>query len=563
MTEAAIAETPVLVVGAGPVGLLMASELRRHGVECRVVDGNDGPTPLNESRALGIQARTMEVFRDAGVAGTILEQARKMYGLSAYSEGKKVVHVGFDFAGLDTEYPFVLAFPQSRTERVLLDHLGRLGGAVERGTKLASLAQDGSGVTASMEGKDEAKAEIRAGWVVGCDGSRSVVRKALGLAFEGGEYEERFLIADLIVRDWPAARDEISMYLTPDGPLIVFPLLEDDLFRLVDTTGMVPGEDPNSIVARFSDLIHAHACAGARVGAARWTSAFHLHRRVVDDYRQGRCFVAGDAAHLYSPAGGQGMNTGLQDAYNLAWKLALVVKGRSPEALLDSYSAERRPVARGVLRGSDNLTKAVTFRDPIARHLRDKLLSVLGEFDFVGRAAARNISELDLNYRDSPIVGEDHEGFLASIAHGHVRDRLRWLDALRAGDRVPDVLLDHGDGDGDGPPRRLGEFLSGGRHVLLLFDGPDPSASSRIEAASASARSLAGDLVRVVRVTREPSTGPDVLADPSGDLHRRFGAPEGDCLYLVRPDGYVGSRSRPIDAETLGRSLARLFLPAR
>jgi hypothetical protein len=251
------------------------------------------------------------------------------------------------------------------------------------------------------------------------------------------------------------------------------------------------------------------------------------------------------------------MNTGLQDAYNLAWKLALVLKGRAPEALLDSYSAERRPVAQAVLRGSDRMTHLITFRNPVAQRLRNTFLSVLGEFDFARRAAARGVSELEVGYRGSPIVSEHAEGLVSSLVHGDLRHYLDWSHAPHAGDRVPDIPL------GDGPDaRRLGEALSGGLHVLLLFDGPkpDPASSSRADAAIASARSIAGDLIRVLRVSRSETSGPrsDVLPDPSGDVHHRFGA-DSDVLYVVRPDLYVGFRSRPADAESLSTHLASIF----
>ena len=540
----------VLVVGAGPVGLALACELRRHGVSCRVVDSNDGPTPLNESRALGLQARTLEVFHHIGVIDAVLESARKVHGVSAYSEGRRVIHLSFDFEGLETPYPFIAILPQSRTERVLLDRLAALGGSVERGTTLEGLAQDAAGVTARLVDGSGTPREARARWVVGCDGARSAVRKALGLGFEGGEYEERFLLADVHV-DWPFPTDEATIVLTPEGPLGAFPLPGEGRWRLIDTTGMIDTNDPKAIVDRFRELVQAHAAPGATVDDPAWTSSFHIHRRVVDRYREGRCFVAGDAAHLHSPAGGQGLNTGVQDAFNLAWKLAAVARGHSGEALLDTYDAERRPVGREVLRGTDLMTRMATLRNEVARHLRNKLFGLLAEFDFVRRRTTVGVSELGIAYRHSPIVAQDRPHGRGTQAFDH---------GPRPGDRVPDVPI----GDGG----RLFDALTTTRHVLLLFPG---SAATGDAARSEAIRTLDACRERVTRdfsdrvapvlVSRpgvEIPWGGDLLADDGLAAHARFGA-EAACLYLVRPDGYVGYRAQPPDPEKLAEYLGRVF----
>ena len=566
MTESREPEVDVLVIGAGPVGLTMACELRWQGVSCRILDQRAEPTPLVESRALGVQARTLEVFRSLGVADRALAEGHKVHGLNAYADGLRILHLGLDLDDLDTPYPFILVLPQGYTERLLADRLTTLGGAVERGTSLDRIAQDESGVTATVWDGAGVRSEIRAGWVVGCDGARSAVRRELELAFAGSEYEERFLLADLHV-GWAMPRDEAIILLTPEGPLLAFPLPEGR-WRLIDTTGMVDSDEPAQIVARFRELVRRHAQPDAVVDDAVWTSSFHLHRRVVDRFRVGRCFVAGDAAHLHSPAGGQGMNTGIQDAANLAWKLALACRGQAGPGLLDSYEAERRPVAQAVLRGSDVATRMIALRGEVSRGLRNSLLGFLSEFDFVRRRVSMEMSELSIGYRGSPVVAEDRSGVLhAVLPHAHqageagVVDTLDFAVAPRPGDRAPDVPRI----EGEGAPERLLDAFSGTQHTLLLFPGthPDSDAAPLAEAGELARRGHAG-LVRTLWVSADgtaPAWADAAWADRDGAAARRYGA-GAPCLYLVRPDGYIGYRAQPPDAARLGAYLDRLFTPA-
>ena len=548
----------VLVVGAGPVGLTMGCELARHGVRCRVVDADEGPT--DQSRALGIQARTLEVFEDVGVVDAVLKQAKKIRGVGAFADGHRITHITFDLEGMETTYPYLLVLPQANTERILLDRLKEHGVEVERRTSLKGLSQDGSGVTATLVDAEGRASEVRAPWLVGSDGARSVVRKALGLTFEGADYEESFLLADVGLT-WDRPEDEMTILLTPEGPVIAFPLPEPGRCRLVHasmTTLADTEAEPSRVVARFEALLHAHGRPEAVISDPGWTSAFRIHRRLVDRFRQGRCFVAGDAAHIHSPAGGQGMNTGIQDAYNLAWKLGLVTRGAAPESLLDSYSEERRPVVAGVVGGSDLLTRIVTMRNPVARSIRDHVLGLLGEFGFVARRISRAASELEVEYHGSPIVGEDWGGSgLAALA-----DSIDFRAGPRPGDRVPDVRLEPPDDQAG--PLRLFELLRGTRHVLLLFEGshgdPGPGAFGKV---LALARRHAPEIetLLVARGDVAPPSiawdGP-VVRDHLGELHRRFGA-RGPCLYLVRPDGYLGYRAIPPDAGKLESYLRQVF----
>ena len=329
--------------------------------------------------------------------------------------------------------------------------------------------------------------------------------------------------------------DEANVLLTPEGPVAAFPL-PGGQWRLVDTTGIVVGDDPDKIVARFRELVTGNGFPDAEFGQVYWTSAFHIHRRVVDRFRVGRVFVAGDAAHLHSPAGGQGMNTGIQDAYNLAWKLGLVHAGASADSLLDSYQAERRPVAIGVLKGSDRLTRLVTFRNPIARGLRDRLLGVLSEFDFVRRRVSHGASELESatgRARSSRTAGDDSDRSTSAMTPTRATGRPTWPSATarRRGSRT---------------------FLAGTKHVLLLCASEFSGLVEVIRGRHAA---------RIKPVLVVPNDAPpgwpgEVVRDPEGHLQARYG---GDSLTLIRPDGYIAYRSRAADAAGLAAYLDRIF----
>jgi 2-polyprenyl-6-methoxyphenol hydroxylase-like FAD-dependent oxidoreductase len=555
----------ILIVGAGPTGLSLACELRRHGVACRVIDRGTGPTPPHESRALALWERTLEVFTDLGVIGPVLAGARRIHGLSARAGTRRLLHLSLDLDEPDTPYPFVLSLPQGDTERALQDRLSALGGTVERQTALTGLRQEKDRVRATVTGSNGAGRDIEADWLIGCDGPGSVVRHALNLPFTGAEYEERFLLADARL-DWDAPDDEGQIRLLRDGgAMAAFPLPGEGRWRLIDVGGTVETEDPGRVADHFQSVLRANGHPEAAVADVTWCSAFRIHRRIAEHFRVGRCLLAGDAAHIHSPLGGQGMNTGIQDACNLAWKLALVTTGAAPEALLSSYEAERRPVAVSVLRGTDLPTRAVTLRHPVGIGARNALASLLGQLDFVRRRLRRALSELDIGYRDSPIVAEDRSSVLGAVLPvGNGPGLAAYLDfgaAPHAGDRAPDVAFAD---DSDGP-ERLFDAVRDVRHVLLLFEGAGGAG------ALAAALEAVGDLIHGrfaesvgTFLVGHPERAADLrwegprLIDVHGRLHRRFGAAS-PCLYLIRPDRHIGYRAQPPDAVRLAAYLRRLF----
>ena len=550
MTKTTDGNGTVLIAGAGPVGLALAVGLRRFGIDCRVVDA--AAERSIHSKALGVAPRTLEAFGRAGPAERAVAAGHPVRGGRLHAAGRAIGEI--DVRGVESAYPFVLILPQSETERLLAERLEELGGGVERSVALSGFTQDAAGVTATLRHADGREEAARSAWLVGCDGAHSAVRHGLGFDFAGSRYAEGFVLADLRVEfavDGDALPDDrLNVFLHRDGFLAFFPMGDKcpaaagrPLWRIVADlpAATVPSDAAPSrpTLAELQALVDVRGPGGLRLAEPVWTSGFNVSRRQAPRYRDGRVFLAGDAAHIHSPAGGQGMNTGIQDAENLAWKLATTVRGDAGTGLLDSYEAERRPVAARVLRLTDRMTKAVTLHDPVAGFLRDRLAGAL-KLPAVGRRAAAALSELDVRYPRSPIVGESwHDGLPGFLERGP-----------RPGDRAPDAtVLDPQTG---GAVRLFDLFRraagDGPGHTLLLFAAPDATADdvARLIGLTESVRALrslaASPLLALAAAPASPVGCPTFL-DPEGVARGRY-ATSAECLYLIRPDGVVGHRSR-------------------
>jgi 2-polyprenyl-6-methoxyphenol hydroxylase-like FAD-dependent oxidoreductase len=555
----------VLVVGAGPTGLMLAAELARRGVPFRVLDKALEPTQL--SKAIAVHARTLEILHDMGIADELISRGVKLRGTQVFADGKTLVRASFD--ELDSHYPFILAVAQRETEAVLAEHLTKLGGVIERGVELTELTQDDDGVTCTLTKSDGSDEKLRVKYVVGADGASSTVRKRLGLDFAGSSYSEQFVLADVRVR-WDLPDDCVSAFFSHEGVLAVFPLPKGRTRLIASTTVSASDEvrapSLDEIRTRYASASHV----AAEMDDPEWLASFRLHCRQVDRYQVGRVFLAGDAAHIHSPVGGQGMNTGMQDAHNLAWKLALVCHGKSKPELLDSYQAERHAIAANVLRGTDVATRAATLRHPVARAVRNHVARVLSSFEIVQQRIARTAAELDLAYRKSPIVSEKRQSVLA--ARVGARDSAEepnltgWRDfelAPAAGDRMLDATVTP---RGAGSAKRLAEIVDGRRHTLLLFDGRAKTRDgyARLTKIGKTVGEKYRDLIDVHVVVpasdcpSELDWDGSLLFDPEGELEERYGA-SAECAYLIRPDLYVGYRSQPADEESLLAHLSKTF----
>ncbi|MGW7270743.1 FAD-dependent monooxygenase [Streptomyces sp. NPDC054864] len=526
--------TDVLIAGAGPVGLSAAAELRRHGVRCRLVDRL--PERLPYAKAVGVQPRTLEIWDRMGLARAAMENAAPMRGQLIYANGQERARIELE---LPPEVPYgFAALPQYETERLLEEYLAGLGTVIERRTELVSFAQDPDGVTVRLRTASGGEEESHVGYLIGCDGAHSTVRKGLGLTFEGGALPEEYMLGD-VEADWdlPHGYGIRSLHVADDGST-------DDLLVCIPLPGrggryrmsmLVPPELSTRTTGRgragddgvvhglegqvAPELHHLQAVVDrlaprpARLSRLRWSSVFRISHRIVDRYGEGRVFVAGDAAHIHPPTGAQGMNTGIQDACNLAWKLALVVRGTAGPTLLTSYDAERRPVGEEV----------------VGRTVRHATQGIETDPDDPRTLMLRE-AQLLVGYRGGP---------LAHAPYGPT-------DAPQPGDRSPDsggltgTLATY--------PLRLLDVLRGRtEHVLLLYaddiadvnaaaaaatDGGGP-ARAGLETIAVLARGGAPDLAGTLTVPG--------YRDAAGEFARLY-RPEGPTGFVVRPDGQLGAR---------------------
>ena len=378
--------TEVLVVGAGPVGLALASELRRHDITARVIDRHR--EVAQTSRACVIHARTLEVLEPLGVTSDLLTVGVKVPIFRVRDRDRVLVTI--DFSDIDSAYPFTLMYPQDRTERLLLSALERVGGNVERPIELVRFRTHGAGVVATLSTSGD-EAEVDSQWLVGCDGMHSTVREQAGIAFEGAAYEQGFVLAD-VGMSWPLSREEVSLFYSPRGLVVVAPL-PDDRFRIVATDDVAPELPSRDYVQALLDA-RGPSVDAARVHDVAWSSRFRIHHRIASTPRQGRVLLCGDAAHVHSPAGGQGMNTGIQDAMSLAPLLAEVLRG-GDQAVLDRWAADRHRIAAEVIAMTDRMTKMATLTSPLGQSVRNAAVALLGHMPPVRAAAARRLAELD------------------------------------------------------------------------------------------------------------------------------------------------------------------------
>ena len=393
--------TDSLIVGAGPVGLTMAAELARYGVGVRLIDR--APHATETSKALVVWSRTLELMDRMGCSQAFLEAGLRAPGASIRSGGRILGNPRFD--AIASVYNFALMIPQRDTERLLAAQARAFGVEVERQVELTGFAEAGDGVEARLRHADGREETVWTPWLIGCDGAHSTVRHGLGLAFEGAAQGDDWLLADVRL-DGPGAPppDEIATYLHRDGPFVVFPI-PNGRARVVATVGRTEAghRRPDPGLDDVQALVDRRAGGGFRVSDPVWLTNFRINERKVAEYRRGRVFLAGDAAHIHSPAGGQGMNTGMQDAVNLAWKLALVVRAEADTSLLDSYSPERSAVGDLVLRNAGRLTDMATLSNPAAQAARNLALRFLLGLHTVRDRMAATMSEIEIAYGASPL----------------------------------------------------------------------------------------------------------------------------------------------------------------
>lgn len=537
----------VLIVGAGPTGLTLAYQLRRLGASFRIIDKS--PAPSTTSKAIGLQYRVSEVLTWMGLFDRFLARGVMGTGVNFYASGEQVLHLRLDqlhgMSGSGAFEPKSIVVPQSVTEALLIEALGERGIEVERGVTFVEFTQDDKNVTSRVRRADGGEERVESRYLVSCEGPHSLIRKQAGLSFEGKTYPVSYFMADVEL-DWLVSRRDVHVWIHENGMFSAIPMPEERRWRLFVESGKDAEEGATEVTLDLVRRLMAGR-TGDRVTRASnptWLSEFRISCRMVDRFSNGRVFLAGDAAHVHSPTGGQGITTGVQDAYNLAWKLEMVLRGAAPALLLNTYTEERLPVVRSVLKTTDQTAGIFLAHSRFRQLLRDRVVLPLLRSRAMQKRLTRRMSQLDQNYRGSSLSVHQETGLLK---------RAR----VRAGDRTPDVVFRDAR---SGAETSLFTLLGRSR-MIALFGSDEDSAGTRdrpvrLERLMETLRRLGVDSSLVLPGSaQQPCDG---LIDVSGDFHRLYGTC-GEFLYLIRPDGYVGLFQRSIDERALQAYMVELF----
>jgi 2-polyprenyl-6-methoxyphenol hydroxylase-like FAD-dependent oxidoreductase len=511
-------QTDVLIIGAGPTGLALACQLIRYGIDFVIIDKKETTTPY--SKAIGVQARTLEIYEQIGLAdklisaGTIAEKARMFAGGKIRGEA-----IFADIGKGLSPYPFVLIVEQGVHEKLLHDHIRSHGTDVGWETELQSFSQNESGVSALIKNADDVTKTIEAKFLVGCDGAGSLVRKGLGLEFSGSTFERMFYVADVEL-DWEYGHEALQVFLMKNSLLAFFPMVGEKRYRIVGTfPEEFAGDEGDILYEEIEERIRLDSDIKLDITNVNWFSTYKVHTRHVDKFSFGRCFLAGDSAHIHSPAGAQGMNTGIQDGYNLAWKLALVVRGHSGDELLATYNEERLPNAKMLTQTTDRFFGLVAGRNPFLVFLRlfvvPYVANLVLSMESVKRFVFPRISQVAINYR----------GLSLSDQQGNFK--------IKAGDRMPWFEV-----DGASIYDRLREPVF---HLVVFFDG------------KTEIPPLPDDLM-----TAWHGLIDSTVININADISKIFGTTTA-FFIILRPDNYIGLISNDLSPDVVRGYLSRFI----
>ncbi|MCW8416723.1 FAD-dependent monooxygenase [Fluoribacter dumoffii] len=519
----------VLVVGAGPVGLFCANELKRHGLNCRIIDKKS--TLSDKSKALAIHIRTLDLLKDGGFLEQILIEGQKVNGVLFQSEGKELIHA--TYALVEADYHFVIDLPQNRTEHIFQQALLDRGLHVEWQTELMDMEQTPTHIISTVKHIDGESEKIQSHWIIACDGSHSTMRKLVHAEFIGSSFKQTWWLADLLI-DWELPEDKFILFVSDKGPAACFPMGEKRYRVVMTAPEKIMHQEPT-----LEDITHAfkvRCSEPANLHDPVWISQFGIDHKQIQNYRYGRVFFAGDSAHVHSPMGGQGLNTGLQDIYNLVWKLALVQKGLAKDALLDSYNSERHPIAAEVLKQTGNITRLIMMSNRVMIFLRNFILKMAMSFDSMKRFVLYNLAELTVSYAKSPIVKV--LGEKTSFKIGEFLISFPLIEA-RTHEK-----------------RQLQQITQGTLHHLFLFAGL--SQTNQMPLLIETARNLAqqfNGLIKTHIIVSHPDIAlPDadisMFFDEQQTMHQRFKINQ-PIAVLIRPDKYIGLTQMPVNPEEL------------
>jgi 2-polyprenyl-6-methoxyphenol hydroxylase-like FAD-dependent oxidoreductase len=510
--------TQVLIVGAGPTGLMAANQLQRFGIDCLVIDSKSGPTI--ESRAIAVTARSLEIYQQLGLSNEVVNDGVQLISLNAYSDGKKKAEVKLGEIGKGmSDFPYVLAYEQSKNETLLYENLKKNNGNVEWQTEFISLEQHKESISAVVMHNNETYT-INAQYIVGCDGARSPIRNQLNFKFDGGTYENKFFVADVIM-EWELSDDKIIIAPSDENFCGFFPLANDKEYRVL---GSLPKKYFNEENISFDDIknvIISTIGKPIHFEKTNWFSVYKLHHRCVDNFSSGNVFLVGDSAHIHSPAGGQGMNTGLQDAYNLSWKLAAVLQGYAKKELLLTYNEERLPFAQWLLKFTDRMFSIMTsgnwFIAIFRKYVVLNLMSVIFSIEAIRPTIFKTMSQIWYSYSGM------------ELSYSTTKQKLKF----KAGDRLPYIIVSSSE------KPFYESFTAPSFHLLYLSnDLLDTETKNEI----------ANTIPFSVKIIEYPIT----------ESWKKLGV--NTVLYiLVRPDNYIAYLSDSFNKTEVKKYLNRFF----
>jgi 2-polyprenyl-6-methoxyphenol hydroxylase-like FAD-dependent oxidoreductase len=528
---------PALIIGAGPTGLMMACELARHGISFRIIDKK--PEATSASNATWIQTRTLELLDHIGIADRFLRMGHQCKAINLHTNKKNVAKISLN--DIDSIYPFILMLPQSKTESLLTQRLEELNNRIERSLELIEVKQENNSVISTIKHPDGRIENITSHWLIACDGANSKVRESCNLFFSGKDLPEQFMVADARMSSH-LPNDEIHMFfdkgtIFPDRGTILaaFPWGSSE-YRV--TANLYQGHTRQTFTAiEVKEAVHERAYANYTVDSVSWISPFWIHSKIVDNMRHGAIFLAGDAAHIHSPAGGQGMNTGIQDAYNLAWKLALIIKGKAAPSLLDTYHSERHPVVKYIVDQTEHFTNMALFDKSFTAKLNNFSRELSHNPESISKEIGMQITQLDIQYQNSPIIDYNE-----SISK----------NAPQPGKRAPDVLIS--------PSNQLYKHFNNTMHNVLLFTGSTitkDKLAKMIDLQQWLNQKFSG-LVKAHIITNEKLDIDNSILDSNNTIHQSYHA-EQPTIYIVRPDTYIAYCSDKLDADSIEQLLTRFY----
>ncbi|ARG96279.1 FAD-dependent monooxygenase [Legionella micdadei] len=527
----------VLIVGAGPTGLMMACELARYGISFRIIDKKAEPTAT--TNAAGIHARTLEIFEHIGIVQQFLAAGNVADCLEVNSKNTILVRVPLNT--VDSHFKFVLLLPQSVTEKILNEHLQELNHQVERMVELTELKLEDDKVISTVKHPDGHLETIETEWVIGCDGYHSTVREKSQIEMHGSDIREAFFVTDARVKT-KSSSNVIEAFFSKGTVVALFPLPDEtgknDKFRVVANMKSIEAKKTFT-EEEIRSIIHDHTDGQCEVSEIIWSSHFWIHSKMASSLRKERIFIAGDAAHVHSPAGAQGMNTGIQDVYNLAWKLALVINKKANSNFLESYQQERYPIIHTIVNATYRMSRLALTTNPILIAIRNFFIrNITGRSESIKKIMVKYIAQLGWNYRKSPIVD---------------KETLTRHFMLQPGDLIVDVALED--------KKHLFDFLNNTQHNLLLFSGPSPSPETQknIAATYQWVTQNTDNLIKVYVVSNDKIELPNIINDVGLAIHRRYNVTK-PSMCLVRPDHYIGLFKEEMTYLTLKKYFDRVGL---